>query len=146
MSNTLKHIKENAEREEKIQQLTLATTLIGNICSVCAMMNGDDWHKAWEMFTWAGENIHGDDDWTVQSLFEFIIYNFNINELTKVKIQESAVLIVDTNNIKSPMVSLEADDGFIVPIDVNGQYYGVLLDYVKGRDNAECEYIWEIDE
>jgi hypothetical protein len=79
-------------------------------------------------------------------LFEFIIDNFNINELTKVKIQASAVLIVDTNNIKSPMVSLEADDGFIVPIDVNGQYYGVLLDYVKGRDNAECEYIWEIDE
>lgn len=142
MSNKIKLIKENAEREENIQQLTLATTLIGNICSVCAMMNGDDWHEAWKMFTWAGDNIKG-DGWTVQSLFEFIINNFNIDEITKVRIQASAVLIVDTDNIKSPMVSLEADDGFIVPIDVNGQYYGILLDYIKGKENAECEYIWE---
>lgn len=142
MSNKIKRIKENAEREENVQQLTLATTLIGNICSVCAMMNGDDWHKAWEMFTWAGDNIKG-DGWTVQSLFEFIIDNFNIDEITKVRIQASAVLIIDTDDIKSPMVSLEADDGFIVPIDVNGQYYGILLDYIKGKENAEYEYIWE---
>ncbi len=134
MSNRVKQIKENAEANKKLKLYTLYGSIIGSIIVTIGKLVGkkeDDMIKDFARFSKDEELAKSKN---ILEVVDYIIKDFKMPEEYKKYI----VLAYDENDKYTPIVTLVDDEGYVQPLDRDGNYLGILA-----QDDFEMEYIFE---
>jgi len=134
MSNRIKQIKENAEANKKLKTYTLYGSLAGSIIVTIGKLVGkkeDEMIKDFARFSKDEEFFKSKN---ITEAVEYVVKDFNMPEEYK----KNIILCYDKDDKYTPVVTLIDEEGYVLPLDRDGTYLGVLA-----QDDFEMEYIFE---
>lgn len=134
MSNAVKRVKENVKANKRLKSYTLYGSLVGSIIVTVGKLVGkteDEMIKDFARFSKDEELFKSKN---ILDAVNYIIKDFNMPEEYKKYI----VLCYDEEGRYTPIVTVVDDEGYVQPLDRDGNYLGVLA-----QDNFEMEYIFE---
>ena len=134
MSNKVSKIRENAEANEKLKRYTLYGSLagsiivtIGKLCKITEDQMIKDFAK-----------LSKDEEFykcgNIMEACDYVINYYKMPEEYKKYI----VLCYDEENKYTPLCTIMYEDGYLLPLDRDGNYLGVLA-----QDDFRMEYIFE---
>ena len=137
MSNKVSKIRENAEADLKLKKYTLYGTLagsvivtIGKLCKITEDQMIKDFAKLSNDPEFAKCN-------NVKEVCDYIINYYKMPEEYKKYI----VLVYDEDGFFTPIVTILDDEGYIQPLDRDGNYMGVLANFGK-KESIQFEEIY----
>lgn len=134
MSNAVKRVKENVKANKRLKSYTLYGSLVGSIIVTVGKLVGkteDEMIKDFARFSKDEELFKSKN---ILDVVNYIIKDFNMPEEYKKYI----VLCYDEGGRYTPIVTVVDDEGYVQPLDRDGNYLGVLA-----QDDFEMEYIFE---
>lgn len=134
MSNAVKRLKENVKANKRLKSYTLYGSLVGSIIVTVGKLVGkteDEMIKDFARFSKDEELFKSKN---ILDAVNYIIKDFNMSEEYKKYI----VLCYDEEGRYTPIVTVVDDEGYVQPLDRDGNYLGVLA-----QDDFEMEYIFE---
>lgn len=134
MSNAVKRVKENVKANKRLKSYTLYGSLVGSIIVTVGKLVGkteDEMIKDFARFSKDEELFKSKN---ILDAVNYIIKDFNMPEGYKKYI----VLCYDEEGRYTPIVTVVDDEGYVQPLDRDGNYLGVLA-----QDDFEMEYIFE---
>lgn len=134
MSNAVKRLKENVKANKRLKSYTLYGSLVGSIIVTVGKLVGkteDEMIKDFARFSNDEELFKSKH---ILDAVNYIIKDFNMPEEYKKYI----VLCYDEEGRYTPIVTVVDDEGYVQPLDRDGNYLGVLA-----KDDFEMEYIFE---
>lgn len=134
MSNAVKRVKENVKANKRLKSYTLYGSLVGSIIVTVGKLVGkteDEMIKDFARFSKDEELFKSKN---ILDAVNYIIKDFNMPEEYKKYI----VLCYDEEGRYTPIVTVVDDEGYVQPLDRDGNYLGVLA-----QDDFEMEYIFE---
>lgn len=134
MSNAVKRVKENVKANKRLKSYTLYGSLVGSIIVTVGKLVGkteDEMIKDFARFSKDEELFKSKN---ILDAVNYIIKDFNMSEEYKKYI----VLCYDEGGRYTPIVTVVDDEGYVQPLDRDGNYLGVLA-----QDDFEMEYIFE---
>lgn len=134
MSNAVKRVKENVKANKRLKSYTLYGSLVGSIIVTVGKLVGkteDEMIKDFARFSKDEELFKSKN---ILDAVNYIIKDFNMSEEYKKYI----VLCYDEAGRYTPIVTVTDDEGYVQPLDRDGNYLGVLA-----QDDFEMEYIFE---
>lgn len=134
MSNAVKRVKENVKANKRLKSYTLYGSLVGSIIVTVGKLVGkteDEMIKDFARFSKDEELFKSKN---ILDAVNYIIKDFNMSEEYKKYI----VLCYDEEGRYTPIVTVVDDEGYVQPLDRDGNYLGVLA-----QDDFEMEYIFE---
>lgn len=134
MSNAVKRVKENVKANKRLKSYTLYGSLVGSIVVTIGKLVGkteDEMIKDFARFSKDEELFKSKN---ILDAVNYIIKDFNMSEEYKKYI----VLCYDEEGRYTPIVTVVDDEGYVQPLDRDGNYLGVLA-----QDDFEMEYIFE---
>lgn len=140
MSNMVKKIKVNMKKQQKKEEALLYTTPIGTIVSTVGILNGKtekenlDYMKS--LIKKQEEKAEFPN--TVIDIVNYVWDDYGKGEHS---LRANVVLITDTDNIRSPMVTFINEDQ-LMPLSPEGLAYGILGCALEGRENVNIEYLY----
>lgn len=139
MSNRIKTLAEKIEFEKKMKELALNTTLPGTIVLTAAILSGKTHDEAQKYFNEL-EKRKASLPNTVFGMADLIFNEFNVSKEAKAQ----AIMLIDTNNVRPPMVSYVYNDE-VMPLHYKGYCYGLINDARKAKENVAIEYLYDED-
>lgn len=133
MSNKVSKIRESAESERKLKAYTLYGSLIGSCIVTIGKLSGKTENDMISDFARFSKDEELAKSKNITEVVDYIIKDFKMPEEYKKYI----VLCYDEDNRYTPIVTLIDDDGYVQPLDRDGNYLGVLA-----QDDFEMEYIY----
>ena len=137
MSNKVSKIRENAEADLKLKKYTLYGTLagsvivtIGKLCKITEDQMIKDFAKLSNDSEFAKCN-------NVKEVCDYIINYYKMPEEYKKYI----VLVYDEDGFFTPIVTILDNEGYIQPLDRDGNYMGVLANFGK-KESIQFEEIY----
>lgn len=134
MSNAVKRVKENVKANKRLKSYTLYGSLVGSIIVTVGKLVGkteDEMIKDFARFS-KDEGLFKSKN--ILDAVNYIIRDFNMSEEYKKYI----VLCYDEEGRYTPIVTVVDEEGYVQPLDRDGNYLGVLA-----QDDFEMEYIFE---
>lgn len=134
MSNAVKRVKENVKANKRLKSYTLYGSLVGSIIVTVGKLVGkteDEMIKDFARFSKDEELFKSKN---ILDAVNYIIKDFNMPEEYKKYI----VLCYDEEGRYTPIVTVVDDEGYVQPLDRDGNYLGVLA-----QDDFEMEYMFE---
>lgn len=134
MSNAVKRVKENVKANKRLKSYTLYGSLVGSIIVTVGKLVGkteDEMIKDFARFSKDEELFKSKN---ILDAVNYIIKDFNMPEEYKKYI----VLCYDEEGRYTPIVTVVDEEGYVQPLDRDGNYLGVLA-----QDDFEMEYIFE---
>ena len=134
MSNAVKRVKENVKANKRLKSYTLYGSLVGSIIVTVGKLVGkteDEMIKDFARFSKDEELFKSKN---ILDAVNYIIKDFNMSEEYKKYI----VLCYDEEGRYTPIVTVVDGEGYVQPLDRDGNYLGVLA-----QDDFEMEYIFE---
>ena len=137
MSSKAKKIQENAEANEKLKRYTLYGSLagsiivtIGKLCKITEDQMIKDFAK-----------LSKDEEFykcgNIMEACDYVINYYKMPEEYKKYI----VLVYDEDNKYTPVVTVLDEDGYIQPLDREGNYLGILANY-GNKESIQFEEIY----
>ena len=148
MSNKIRQIK-----KEITKPSLLYNTLIGSIISTVGMISGKSEIQNRKLFNTLKKDPKVLPD-TVEKICDYI-FAIHGDENVEEEFKSRAVLVYDEQNIRQPLVCLMSiqttlnDDGdeveypVLLPLDPNGNLYGVMRAFMAGSPNVYVESVFE---
>lgn len=136
MSNSVKKIQKNVEANKKLEAYTLYGSLIGSIIVTIGKLVGkkeDEMIKDFARFSKDDELAKSKN---ILEAVDYVIKDFKMPE----EFKKYIVLCYDENDKYTPIVTLVDEEGYVQPLDRDGNYLGILA-----QDDFEMEYIFEPD-
>ena len=133
MSNKVSKIRESAESDRKLKEYTLYGSLIGSVIVTIGKLSGKTENDMISDFARFSKDEELAKSKNITEVVDYIIKDFKMPEEYKKYI----VLCYDEDNRYTPIVTLIDDDGYVQPLDRDGNYLGVLA-----QDDFEMEYIY----
>ena len=133
MSNRVNKIREAVESDRKLKEYALYGSLIGSIIATIGKLSGKNENDMISDFARFSKDEELAKSKNVLEVVDYIIKDFNMSEEYKKYI----VLCYDENNRYTPIVTLVDDEGYVQPLDRDGNYLGILA-----QDDFEMEYIY----
>lgn len=134
MSNAVNAIKKNVTANKRLKSYTLYGSLVGSIIVTVGKLVGkteDEMIKDFARFSKDEELFKSKN---ILDAVNYIINDYKMPEEYKKYI----VLCYDEAGRYTPIVTLADDEGYVQPLDRDGNYLGVLA-----QDDFEMEYIFE---
>lgn len=134
MSNKVSKIRESAESDRKLKEYTLYGSLIGSCIVTIGKLSGKTENDMISDFARFSKDEELAKSKNITEVIDYIIKDFKMPEEYKKYI----VLCYDENNRYTPIVTLVDEEGYVQPLDRDGNYLGVLA-----QDDFEIEYIYD---
>ena len=134
MSNKVSKIRESAESDRKLKEYTLYGSLIGSCIVTIGKLSGKTENDMISDFARFSKDEELAKSKNITEVIDYIIKDFKMPEEYKKYI----VLCYDENNRYTPIVTLVDEEGYVQPLDRDGNYLGVLA-----QDDFELEYIYD---
>ena len=142
MSSKLSKIKEQVEKNAHKEELVLYTTLLGTIISTIGMLNGVDIKSLKDYFKSCVEH-YNDLPNTIFGICNYVWRSLGKSE--NIPLRANMVLLTDTENVRSPMVTIVDSECVPMPLDPKGLAYGIIGCARELRDNVNLEYLYNED-
>lgn len=143
MSNIVKKIKANMKTQKKKEDALLYTTPIGTIVSTVGILNGktEKENVAYmkKLIKEQEENVKFPN--TIIDIVNYVWEDYGKGNHS---LRADMVLLTDTDNIRSPMISFINNEQ-IMPLSPEGLAYGILGCALEGRENVNIEYLYDED-
>lgn len=138
MSSAAKKLEKNVENDRKLKLYTLYSTLAGSaIVSIGKLAN-----KTEDFMLVDYGKLSTDEEFAkcknVQEMCDYLINRYEMADCFK----NSLVLVYDEDNLYTPVVSIMDEEGYILPLDRNGNYNGILAQF-GNKDSIQWENIYE---
>jgi len=134
MSNKVSKIRESAESDRKLKEYTLYGSLIGSCIVTIGKLSGKTENDMISDFARFSKDEELAKSKNITEVIDYIIKDFKMPEEYKKYI----VLCYDENNRYTPIVTLVDEEGYVQPLDRDGNYLGVLA-----QEDFELEYIYD---
>ena len=134
MSNKVSKIKNNVENEKRLKEYTLYGSLIGSVIVSIGKLVGKSEADMISDFARFSKDEELYKCGNVKEVCEYIINDYKMPGDYK----KFVVLCYDEENRYTPIVTLVDDEGYVQPLDRDGNYLGVLA-----KDDFEMEYVFE---
>lgn len=134
MSNLVKKIQKNVEASKKLKQYTLYGSLAGSIIVTIGKLVGKNENDMIKEFARLSEDEEFFKSKNITEAVNYVIKDFNMPE----QYRDYIVLCYDKNDRYTPIVTLVDDEGYVQPLDRDGNYLGILA-----QEDFEMEYIFE---
>lgn len=134
MSNKVSKIRESAESDRKLKEYTLYGSLVGSCIVTIGKLSGKTENDMISDFARFSKDEELAKSKNITEVIDYIIKDFKMPEEYKKYI----VLCYDENNRYTPIVTLVDEEGYVQPLDRDGNYLGVLA-----QDDFEIEYIYD---
>lgn len=148
MSNATKKIKKNISKPSP-----LYSTLIGSVITTVGALSGKSEIQNRKLFNTLKKDPKVLPD-TVEEICDYI-FTIHGDENVEEEFKSRTVLVYDEQNIRQPLVCLMSiqttvnDDGdeieypVLLPLDPNGNLYGVMRAFMAGSPNVYIESVFE---
>ena len=136
MSNKVSKIKNNVENEKRLKEYTLYGSLIGSVIVSIGKLVGKSESDMISDFARFSKDEELYKCGNIKEVCEYIINDYKMPDDYKKYI----VLCYDEENRYTPLVTVVDDEGYVQPLDRDGNYLGVLA-----KDDFEMEYVFEPD-
>ena len=133
MSSRVNKIREIAESDRKLKEYTLYGSLIGSVIVTIGKLSGKTENDMISDFARFSKDEELAKSKNILEVVDYIISDYKMSEEYKKYI----VLCYDEKNRYTPIVTLVDDDGYIQPLDRDGNYLGILA-----QDDFEMEHIY----
>ena len=138
MSSRVQKIQKNVEAKQKLALYTLYNSLVGS----CIVSIGKLANKTEDFMLEDYGKLSTDEEFAkcknVQEMCDYLINRYEMADCFK----NSLVLIYDEDNLYTPVVSIMDEEGYILPLDRNGNYNGILAQF-GNKDSIQWENIYE---
>lgn len=134
MSNKVSKIRESAESDRKLKEYTLYGSLVGSIIVTIGKLSGKTENDMISDFARFSKDEELAKSKNITEVVDYIIKDFKMPEEYKKYI----ILCYDENNRYTPIVTLVDEEGYVQPLDRNGNYLGILA-----QEDFEIEYIYD---
>lgn len=134
MSNVVKRVKENVKANKRLKSYTLYGSLVGSIIVTVGKLVGKTEDEMINDFARFSKDEELFKSKNILDAVNYIIKDFNMPEEYKKYI----VLCYDEEGRYTPIVTVVDDEGYVQPLDRDGNYLGVLA-----QDDFEMEYMFE---
>lgn len=143
MSNMVKKFKANMKEQKKKEEALLYTTPIGTIVSTVGILDGK---TEKENLGYMKNLIKKQEEGAKlpNTIIDIVNYVWDDYGKGDHSLRANIVLITDTDNIRSPMVTFINEDQ-LMPLSPEGLAYGILGCALEGRDNVNIEYLYNED-
>ena len=141
MSSKAAKIAEAVEEKKENDITLLYTTLLGTIVATVGLLNNVDQEVQLDYFI-SLTKMANELPTTVKGLCDYVWRS--LGKKKNIKLRANMVLIYDTEEKRSPMVSIVYNEE-VMPLAPNGLAYGVIGLAREGRPNIEAEYIYDED-
>lgn len=136
MSNKVKRLAKRQQTPEEYR------TLVGSIVTTIGIITGKSELEVRKMYN----KLKRDKQAIPNTVAEICEYIWNIfGDDSKIEARANMVLVYDTLNIKSPLVTLVNEEGNILPLSPDGTFTGILMTAAKGSDYVEVEFLYNED-
>lgn len=136
MSNKVKRIAKKQQAPEEYR------TLVGSIVTTIGIITGKSELQVRKMYNRLKKN----KQIIPNTVAEICKYIWNIfGDDNKIEARANMVLVYDTLNIRSPLVTLVNEEGNILPLSPDGTFTGILMTAAKGSDYVEVEFLYNED-
>lgn len=136
MSNLVKKIQRNVEANKKLEAYTLYGSLCGSIIVTIGKLVGKNENDMIKEFARLSEDEEFFKSKNITEAVDYVIKDFKMPE----QYRDYIVLCYDKNDRYTPIVTLVDDEGYVQPLDRDGNYLGILA-----QADFEMEYIFESD-
>lgn len=133
MSNRVSKIRETAESDRKLKEYTLYGSLIGSVIVTIGKLSGKNENDMISDFARFSKDEELAKSKNILDVVDYIISDYKMPEEYKKYI----VLCYDDENKYTPIVTVVDDEGYVQPLDRDGNYLGILA-----QDDFEMEYIY----
>lgn len=133
MSNRVKSIREAVESDRKLKEYTLYGSLIGSIIVTIGKLSGKNENDMISDFARFSKDEELAKSKNILDVVDYITSDYKMPEEYKKYI----VLCYDEKNRYTPIVTVVDDEGYVQPLDRDGNYLGILA-----QDDFEMEYIY----
>ena len=134
MSNKVSKIRETAEADRKLKEYTLYGSLIGSVIVTIGKLSGKNENDMISDFARFYKDEELAKSKNILEVVDYIISDYKMPE----KYKNYIVLCYDEKNRYTPIVTLVDDEGYVQPLDRDGNYLGILA-----QDDFEMEHIYE---
>lgn len=134
MSNKVSKIRESAESDRKLKEYTLYGSLIGSCLVTIGKLSGKTENDMISDFARFSKDEELAKSKNIKEVCDYIIADYKMPEEYKKYI----ILCYDENNRYTPIVTLVDEEGYVQPLDRNGNYLGILA-----QEDFEIEYIYD---
>jgi hypothetical protein len=134
MSNKVSKIRESAESDRKLKEYTLYGSLVGSCIVTVGKLSGKTENDMISDFARFSKDEELAKSKNITEVVDYIIKDFKMPEEYKKYI----VLCYDEKNRYTPIVTLVDEEGYVQPLDRDGNYLGVLA-----QEDFELEYIYD---
>lgn len=143
MSSPVKKIKVNMKEQKKKEEALLYTTPIGTIVSTVGILNGK---TEKENLNYMKKLIKKQEEKAEfpNTIIDIVNYVWDDYGKGDHSLRADTVLLTDTDNIRSPMVTFINEDQ-LMPLSPEGLAYGILGCALEGRENVNIEYLYDED-
>lgn len=136
MSNQVKRIAKRQQTPEEYR------TLVGSIVTTIGIITGKTEQQVRKTYNMLKKNKQ-DIPNTVSEICEYVWSIFGNDDM--IAERANMVLVYDTLNIRSPLVTLVSENGNIMPLSPNGTFTGILMTAAKGSDYVGVEFLYNED-
>lgn len=136
MSNKVKRIAKKQQTPEEYR------TLVGSIVTTIGIITGKSELQVRKMYNRLKKNKQIIPN-TVAEICKYIWSIFGDD--SKIEARANMVLVYDTLNIRSPLVTLVNEEGNILPLSPDGNFTGILMTAAKGSDYVKAEFLYNED-
>ena len=137
MSNAVNKIKKNVTANKRLKSYTLYMSLMGSIIVTVGKLVGKTEDEMIEDFARFSRDKELLKSKNILESVNYIINDYKMPEEYKKYI----VLCYDEEGIFTPIVSIMREDGYLLPLDRDGNYTGILAQFGK-KENIKIEEIF----
>lgn len=138
MSSKAKKLEKKVESERKIKLYTLYGSLVGSIITTIGKLSNKTEDFLLEDFG----KLSIDEEFAkcknIKEVCDFIIDRYEMADCFK----NNLVLVYDEENRYTPIVSIIDEDGYILPLDRDGNYNGILAQF-GNKDSIQWENVYD---
>lgn len=136
MSSQVKRIAKRQQTPEEYR------TLVGSIVTTIGIITGKTEQQVRKTYNMLKKNKQ-DIPNTVSEICDYVWSIFGNDDM--IAERANMVLVYDTLNIRSPLVTLVGENGNIMPLSPNGVFTGILMTAAKGSDYVGVEFLYNED-
>ena len=137
MSNAVNKIKKNVTANKRLESYTLYMSLMGSIIVTVGKLVGKTEDEMIEDFARFSRDKELLKSKNILEAVNYIINDYKMPEEYKKYI----VLCYDEEGIYTPIVSIMREGGYLLPLDMDGNYTGILAQFGK-KENIKIEEIF----
>lgn len=134
MSSKAKKLESNIENNKKLKLFTLYSTLMGSIIVTMGKLVGKTEEEMLDDFAYYSKDEELFKCKNIKEVCDYVKRDYGVVE----EYEKYIVLCYDEANKYTPLCTLVDDEGYVQPLDRDGNYLGVLA-----QDDFEMEYIFE---